>query len=158
MNVKLYTKTGDSGETSLVGGERVSKGNSIIDLYGELDELNSWIGLLNNYLDNNGTQDFLAEIQKSIFEFLTGVKDDFILKIESHIDDLENRLPSLTIFILPGGNLASSYSHIARTVCRRVERKAVLLRDGGVSLPKNSLIFLNRLSDYLFCLARSVNS
>ncbi len=172
--MKIYTKTGDLGETSLFGGQRVSKSHLRIDAYGTVDELNSYIGLIRDQAIATIHQDFLITIQKELFvlgAFLATPKEDEILKngkqrlaipsdrkkqidlLETEIDRLDAGLPQMTHFILPGGHTSVSYCHIARTICRRAERICVLLSENA---PVNSgvIVYLNRLSDYLFVLAR----
>ncbi len=171
---KIYTKKGDDGFTSLVGGQRVHKSEQMIEKYGEVDELNSHIGLLLFYMSDNEKLKIcitcLKNIQNRLFDLgsnlasrsedrsrfkLPQMNDKMIKSIESEIDRLDNDLAPLKNFILPGGNLAAAQAHICRTVCRRVER--VILRGDSTLLPPFSLEFINRLSDYLFVLARYLN-
>ncbi len=172
---KLYTKTGDEGETGLVSGNRTLKSDLRIDLYGELDELNSRIGYSCSLMPNdfNETIDFLHHVQSAIFDLgsnlacevenrakfnLPQISNEFVSEIETEIDKLDATLPALKNFILPGGCLISSSIHLCRTNARSVERKLVHYHQViGEELPGNSIIFLNRLSDYLFVLSRYVN-
>jgi cob(I)alamin adenosyltransferase len=155
-NMKIYTKKGDSGFTSLFDCTRISKSSELIDLIGDLDELNSFIGVINN-------PQILPDIQIWIFDLSTIIanpknKYSFdedltnIIFMENEIDKLTALLPKLSNFILPSGNI-----HIARAISRRCERKLVSIIDKYTHIPKNCLIFLNRLSDYLFTLARFDN-
>ena len=174
---KVYTKTGDDGETSLVSGTRASKADLRIDLYGDLDELNSRLGIAVAYLSTNTVfsheVDFLHQIQSTLFNLgsnmacemenrakykLPQVTAAFIEKIETEIDRMDAELPALKNFILPGGVIAAAELHVCRTEARAVERKAVKFHlESKEDLPENCGIFLNRLSDYFFILARYVN-
>lgn len=175
----LYTKTGDSGLTSLVSGNRISKSDLRINLYGEVDELNSIIGLCISYLKNcnfkNSEVNFelILKIQSSLFDLgsnlacelenrekfkLPKINPDLVQLIENEIDQLDQNLPKLKSFILPGGDQAASGLHLARTVCRRVERTLVSFENiNKGEIPENALMLLNRLSDYFFVLSRFVN-
>ena len=167
--MKIYTKKGDKGKTQLLGGTMVDKFDSKIEAYGNIDELNSFIGHIHDQDINKNHKKFLVFIQKqllnlgSIISFdgtkesikLPQVLTDDIQKIEREIDLIEERLPQLTQFILPSGHPISSLCHIARTVCRRAERGVVFLSNKGERYD-NAIQFLNRLSDYLFVLARVV--
>jgi cob(I)alamin adenosyltransferase len=165
--MKIYTKTGDEGETSLIGGYRVSKSDLRIESYGTVDELNSWLGLLVNYLPNERIEEMqnlqsllfsagamLASKSKEQKRPFSPIVEEDVLALEARIDDYENFLPSMTHFILPGGSKAAAQAHIARCVCRRAERIVVQLSRVDY-VDKQLLVFLNRLSDYLFCLARA---
>ena len=174
---KIYTKTGDKGETGLVSGTRIIKSDSRIDLYGELDELNSRIGVsaskLAQDLDFQQTVNYLHHIQSAIFDLgsnlacevenrakfnLPEITDEFIGDLELEIDRLDHELEPLKNFILPGGTVASASIHLCRTNARTVERKIIYYYETTKEeLPMNSMIFLNRLSDYFFVLARYVN-
>ncbi len=164
----IYTKTGDKGATSLVGGTRVSKSHVRLDVYGTSDELNSYIGWLRCVVEDNLNKDFLSYLQHKMFTigsyFATEteamdpkpasiIEPDDIEKIEREIDRLDLELPRIKKFILPGGNEPSSRAHICRTVSRRLERMAYHL-DNLHKVDNNILIFINRLSDYFFVLAR----
>ncbi len=167
--MKIYTKTGDKGETSLIGGARVPKYHLRIEGYGTIDELNSWVGLIR---DQNNAQDLitvLLEIQDRLFTIgsllasdpekgkmkLPELVDGDIQLLENEMDRMENSLPPLKSFVLPGGHPTVSYIHIARCVCRRAERLVVHLSAENEVDTKIS-IYLNRLSDYLFMLSRYV--
>lgn len=167
---KIYTKTGDKGETSLIGGTRVPKYHERIEAYGTLDELNSFIGLIRDQGIDDATKELLIEIQDRIFtaESLlaadpsTEVKslpllyEEDIKLLESAIDKMNESLPPLTSFILPGGHQAVSLSHVARCVCRRSERLTIKLVENNKETLQGEMVikYLNRLSDFLFVLAR----
>ena len=169
--MKIYTKKGDTGKTQLLGGTMVDKFDSKIEAYGNIDELNSFIGHIHDQDIDKNHKEFLIFIQKkllnlgSIISFdgrktsikLPQILTDDILKVERQIDLLEGRLPQLTQFILPSGHPVSSLCHITRTVCRRAERGVVFLSYKGEKHEK-AIQFLNRLSDYLFVLARVILS
>jgi cob(I)alamin adenosyltransferase len=167
--MKIYTKTGDKGQTSLIGGARVPKYHLRIEGYGTIDELNSWVGLIR---DQNIPQDLinvLLEVQDRLFTIgsllasdpekgkmkLPELVDGDIQLLENEMDRMENSLPPLKSFVLPGGHQTVSYIHIARCVCRRAERLVVHLSAENEVDTKIS-IYLNRLSDYLFMLSRYV--
>ncbi|MDO6803514.1 cob(I)yrinic acid a,c-diamide adenosyltransferase [Wenyingzhuangia sp. 1_MG-2023] len=172
--MKIYTKTGDSGETSLFGGKRVPKSDLRIDAYGTIDELNAYVGLLRDSVISSRHQDFLLEIQNNLFvvgAFLAtppesqikkngenrlkidNINEETLKKLEDEIDTLEAQLPTMTHFILPGGHTTVSHCHIARTICRRAERVCVQLQKNEI-VSADIIGYLNRLSDYLFVLAR----
>ena len=169
----IYTRTGDLGTTGLVGGTRIKKNDPRIHLYGEVDELNSCIGLAISFLTNDFEKNFLYEIQSSLFDLgsnlacekemrtkfrLPQIKDALIEKLEKEIDQMDSLLPSLKTFILPGGSHEASAFHVCRTVCRKVERKMVDFSDQhSKEIPESALRFINRLSDYFFTLARYTN-
>jgi cob(I)alamin adenosyltransferase len=179
--MKIYTGTGDKGKTSLFSGERVTKADPRIDAYGDLDELNSILGALAAHLSAEEKEEELtAELQQiqsdllhagtwlathpdsTAVESLKELPEDRISFLEKAIDRLDRNLPTLKGFILPGGQITAAWAHVARTVCRRSERKLVALikptLKGKTALQyRNLLIFLNRLSDYLFVLARYCN-
>ena len=167
-SIKIYTKTGDSGETGLFGGARVSKDDLRIEAYGTVDELNSFIGLLRDHLNDHEQYELLGEIQRKLFTIgsllaidpstdikLPGLEVDDITRLEDAIDYLESTLSPLKNFILPGGHPFVSICHINRSVCRRAERRVVSLSKLN---PVDPLIlkYLNRLSDYFFTLARRI--
>lgn len=174
---KVYTKTGDSGETGLVSGNRTLKSDLRIELYGELDELNSRIGLACSLLGSElkfiQVINFLHHIQSAIFDLgsnlacevdnrerynLPQISNEFIQDIELEIDKLDSELEPLKNFILPGGSIVSSSIHLCRTNARSVERKLVhYFNYTKEELPANSIVFLNRLSDYFFVLSRHTN-
>ena len=168
---RVYTKAGDQGQTALVGGQRVPKDSLRIDCYGTVDELNSVIGLVRTALDDSAAGDTLspimARVQNELFNLgaeLATPDDDrrarspavverHVQALEAEIDRLNDELPALKSFILPGGGWASSYFHLARTVCRRAERLVVALaRDESIG--EQALPYLNRLSDALFVFGR----
>lgn len=168
--MKIYTKTGDKGSTSLLSGKRVPKFNERINAYGTVDELNSHIGLLRSYDIPEESKRFLISIQNLLFTIgsnladdskdnkfnLPQITNDHIIKIEKEIDRLDEELAPLSSFILPGGNLTVAQSHICRTVCRRSEREIVTLSE-SVNVDVLIIQFLNRLSDYFFTLSRSLS-
>jgi cob(I)alamin adenosyltransferase len=174
--MKIYTKTGDKGQTSLFGGTRVPKYNIRIEAYGTTDELNAYIGLLRDQDINNHIKEILLKIQHDLFtlgamlatppekELLKSGKDRLKIEkindakiqlLEDEIDAMNEVLPPMTHFILPGGNPIVSYCHIARCICRRAERITTQLSDESTVNPQ-ILMYLNRLSDYLFVLARKL--
>ncbi|MCX8034720.1 MAG: cob(I)yrinic acid a,c-diamide adenosyltransferase [Candidatus Dojkabacteria bacterium] len=167
--MSIYTRTGDSGFTSLASGKRVKKDNPRIDLCGEIDEFNSHLGYLNYLLSREKTghevisnirwiQSILFDIGAEVAGFdQASIDNNDIIHIEKSIDKIEGQLPKLTNFILPGGCEAASHTHICRAVCRRVERKIVKINVKREIIRKEILIFFNRLSDYLFVLARYLN-
>jgi len=166
--MKLYTKTGDEGQTGLIGGTRVSKNDIRIEAYGTVDELNSFIGLLTTYQLKTEDVKFLRTIQNNLFtvgsylatdtskvslQQVSILKSDCIEQIEKEIDRIDAVLPKLSSFILPGGSQSGSLSHVCRTITRRAERR---LFDVNSIYPVDSqiLIYFNRLSDYFFALSR----
>lgn len=168
--MKIYTKTGDTGQTSLIGGRRVSKADHRIEAYGTVDELNSWIGLVRDQPVNEPRRALLKEIQDRLFTIGATLATDpekatkkaipdllptDIGRLEDAMDAMEAELPELRKFILPGGHPSVSYTHLARTVCRRTERLVIAL---GQESPVDELVvqYLNRLSDYLFVLSRKM--
>jgi cob(I)alamin adenosyltransferase len=163
--MKIYTKTGDSGKTSLYGGKRVYKSEALVDVYGSVDELNSWIGLLISSMDNPEKQSFLQQIQAdllSIGSVLAGWESELgfiatrVTEMEVEIDAMEVDLPALQNFILPGGTVLSAHIHIVRSICRRVERQVVALSQRE-KVDAQIIQYLNRLSDLFFVLARFIN-
>ena len=165
---KIYTKGGDKGKTSLVGGSRVSKSNDIIDAIGNVDELNALLGLVVCDLKKPFIST-LKDIQNDLFDIgadlatpinkkgtVLRINKDYIVYLEKEIDKINNNLPTLSSFILPGGNKVSSIIHLARTVNRRCERSVVKLNEKQ-KVNVEVLKYLNRLSDYLFVLARALN-
>jgi cob(I)alamin adenosyltransferase len=178
--MKIYTGTGDRGKTSLFSGERVSKSSPRLEAYGDLDELNSVIGAVAALLDRrqSGLKEELQVIQALLLEsgawlattpgtastrFLKPFTGDPANLLEAAIDRMNASLPELKHFILPGGHLSASLAHVARTVCRRTERRVIELveyedgESGATETMQHILVFINRLSDYLFVLARSCN-
>ena len=170
----VYTKTGDSGETSLFTGERVKKNHHFVDFYGEIDELNAHIGLCISLIhqEDYKTYDFLIEVQKQLFVFgniiafgekrdakaesrVPSLEKEIVRAIELEIDRLDSELPALKSFILPSGSNSIAITHVCRTICRRVERKGVCLLETFTDNKfKIILKYLNRLSDYFFILGR----
>ncbi|HNS16466.1 MAG TPA: cob(I)yrinic acid a,c-diamide adenosyltransferase [Bacteroidales bacterium] len=165
--IKIYTKTGDAGETSLIGGKRVPKFDPRIEAYGTVDELNSYLGLLRDLHIDKHSREILLEIQDRLFtaESLLAAEDpaDFshvphlheedVVLLEKEMDAMSRDLPQLVSFILPGGHPVVSHCHIARCICRRAERLVIKLAQ---EKPVDQLVikYLNRLSDYLFILSR----
>jgi cob(I)alamin adenosyltransferase len=168
--MKIYTLTGDDGTTSLSGGRRVPKHSKRVDAYGSVDELIAWFGLLRDCSDNLHRTELLIYIQNQLMNCAATLAydnkkanskmilpdPDCISVIEKEIDLMEEVLPPLGNFILPGGNILVSYCHIARCVCRRAER-AVLRLNRTEESPEIVRKFLNRLSDYLFVLSRKIS-
>lgn len=169
MAMKIYTKTGDKGSTSLIGGTKVPKSHLRIEAYGTVDELNSHIGLCRDLLTDNAIRKLLQEIQDRLFTIgsslacdpekeprmrLPDLKESDITLLEKAIDSMNESLPEMKNFILPGGHPAVSHLHIARCVCRRAERCVVRLEMEYPESDSLTLKYLNRLSDYFFVLAR----
>jgi cob(I)alamin adenosyltransferase len=170
--MKIYTKTGDTGHTSLAKGGRVLKSDVRVEMYGTCDELNSNLGLVLSFLENDET--LIKEInliQNLLFEIgseLAGYKNEEnnqsaitqldIEHIEKSIDSLEEKLVPLKSFILPGGSKSASFLHVSRTICRRLERIMVLANSNNVEIFSPTLIYINRLSDFLFVASRYANS
>jgi cob(I)alamin adenosyltransferase len=167
---KIYTRTGDKGQTSLIGGTRVPKFHPRIEAYGTIDELNSYIGLIRDSLEDEHYREILLEIQDRLFTAeslialdpeaevkikLPMLEDQDIALLEREIDRMNENLPELSSFILPGGHPIVSYCHIARTICRRAERNTIRLSQAQ-SVEEKVIRYLNRLSDYLFVLARQL--
>lgn len=165
--MKIYTKTGDKGQTSLIGGTRVPKHHLRIEAYGTVDELNSYIGLIRDQPIDEHAFNSLVEIQDRLFTIgsslasdpekskmkIPDLKEEDVLFLEKEMDKMNEKLPELRAFILPGGHTTVSFCHIARCVCRRAERLSVHLAEE--SFVSDLLVkYLNRLSDYLFVLAR----
>ncbi|MFD1258831.1 cob(I)yrinic acid a,c-diamide adenosyltransferase [Mucilaginibacter terrae] len=167
--MKIYTKTGDKGFTSLIGGSRVAKYHIRIESYGTVDELNAYLGLIADQDILPHHQQILKQIQERLFTIGASLaadpdKPDIIKPdlttadidlLEQEMDMMDKQLPPLKHFILPGGNNAISYCHVARCVCRRTERITVQLAEES-SVDENVIVYLNRLSDYLFMLARQI--
>jgi cob(I)alamin adenosyltransferase len=168
MALKIYTKTGDKGTTSLIGGTKVFKSDLRIEAYGTVDELNSYIGLCKDLYEDKKSVTVLQEIQDRLFTIgsslacdpekepkmqIPDLKDSDVSLLETEIDRMNETLPVMKNFILPGGHPTVSHIHIARCVCRRAERCAVRLSETGGVEPV-IIQYLNRLSDYLFVLAR----
>jgi cob(I)alamin adenosyltransferase len=167
--MKIYTKTGDKGLTSLIGGARVPKHHLRIESYGTVDELNSYIGLIRDQQIQDEDKATLKEIQDRLFTVgallasdpeksrmkVPDLNDEDISLLEQEMDRMDEVLPALKHFVLPGGNTTASYCHVARCVCRRAERMVVHLNEDEY-VNENVIIYLNRLSDYLFTLSRKV--
>jgi cob(I)alamin adenosyltransferase len=169
MAMKIYTKTGDKGTTSLIGGAKVSKAHLRIEAYGTVDELNSYLGLCKDLLTDTGGKAILQEIQDHLFTIgaalacdpeketkmkIPDLKEEDILLLEKEIDKMEETLPPMKSFILPGGHPTVSHIHIGRCICRRAERCCVRLEAEEHDVESIIMKYLNRLSDYLFVLAR----
>jgi len=168
---KIYTKGGDKGTTSLLGGTRVPKYHEKIEAYGTVDELTSFIGLIRDQDIDVHYKDVLIEIQNKLFTAeafiaadkpentvgLPKITEEDILFLESEIDNMNEYLPELKSFILPGGHSTVSYCHIARTICRRAERLTIKLID-KYKIDQIIVKYLNRLSDYLFVLSRKLSN
>jgi len=175
--MKIYTKTGDTGSTALFGGTRVKKYNLRIESYGTVDELNSYIGLIKDQDISDINKSYLLKIQNELFTLgamlatppeketlksgkqrlnIPKIDETSILFLENKIDEIDEELPQMTHFILPGGHQTVSFCHIARCVCRRAERLSVELNDQE-KINTNIIVYLNRLSDYLFMLARKLS-
>ena len=176
--MKIYTKTGDSGTTSLYGGTRVKKYNLRIESYGTVDELNSYIGLIKDQDISDANKNSLLKIQNELFTLgsmlatppeketlkngkerlnIPKIDESAVLFLENEIDRMDATLPQMTHFILPGGHQAVSFCHVARCVCRRAERLSVALNDQE-TINNDIIKYLNRLSDYLFTLARKLSN
>ncbi len=171
---KLYTKTGDDGTTGLFSGKRVSKHHVRIKAYGTVDELNAWIGLIRNDKIAAETNSFLIKIQNELMVIASQLADDTsektpklsgkivpiafenVTEIESEIDKINNELPELKNFIIPGGHVLIAYTHLARCTCRRAERFITELK-GEEDVSNVIIAYINRLSDYLFILARKLS-
>lgn len=174
--MKIYTKTGDKGETSLYGGTRTSKASARVECYGTIDELNACIGVAKSHIEN---EKLIAQLKKIQFDLFTLgsesatpadklmlangkprlpliITDEETLELEKWIDEMDAEIPPLQFFILPGGGKAATFLHVARTVCRRAERGMIELSETDDVRPE-LIRYLNRLSDYLFILARYVS-
>jgi cob(I)alamin adenosyltransferase len=169
MALKIYTKTGDQGKTSLLGGTKIPKSHIRIESYGNVDELNSFTGLLKDMVTDEGVIRVLKEIQDRLFTIgsslatdpqkepgmqIPDLKEEDVLYLENEIDRMNDRLPVMKSFILPGGHPTVSTAHICRCVCRRAERGCVNLQEHKEYLDPMVIKYLNRLSDYFFVLAR----
>lgn len=169
--MKIYTKTGDKGTTALFGGKRVSKADLRIETYGTVDELNAYLGLVRDQKVNTGRKNTLVEIQDRLFTIgsilatepgntkvkVPALSESDVLFLENEIDAMEEKLPPMKSFVLPGGHPSVSVCHVARTVCRRAERLVIAL---NAQEKTDELItkYLNRLSDYLFVLSRKMTA
>jgi len=174
--MKIYTKTGDKGKTSLFGGTRVPKYDLRIEAYGTVDELNSYIGLIRDQQIDTHTSEILLKIQHELFTIgsmlatppekkvlkngkerlnISKINTQSVKLLENEMDKMNEELPEMTHFILPGGHTTVSFCHITRCICRRAERITTQLSDES-SIEPQTLMYLNRLSDYLFVLARKL--
>lgn len=171
MAIKIYTKTGDLGKTSLIGGTKVPKSHLRIEAYGTVDELNSYIGLTNDLINDEHSKIVLKEIQDRLFTIgsslacdpdaapamkIPDLKEEDITLLEREIDAMNEVLPVMKSFILPGGHVAVSTAHITRCICRRAERLCVNMQEHELFVDPLVIKYLNRLSDHLFVLARYV--
>ncbi len=182
MKSNVYTRTGDAGQTSLIGGTRVSKTDLRLEAYGTVDELNAQLGLLHTYLADPTTDESVAaaravdaalllRVQSDLFSVGASLATDtsklpprptaiitpeMVSELEQAIDRIESQLPPLRLFILPGGGRAAAVAHVCRTVCRRAERRILALAEQADVAPE-LLAYVNRLSDYLFVLSRKLN-
>ncbi len=172
MAQKIYTKTGDLGKTSLIGGTKVSKSNIRIETYGTIDELNSYIGLVSDHCNDGHSKNILKEIQDRLFTIgsslacdpdkeqklkIPDLKEADITLLEREIDAMNETLPEMKHFILPGGHIGVSTIHVTRCVCRRAERWCVNMQEQNLFVEPLIIKYLNRLSDYLFVLARYIS-
>ena len=168
---KVYTRGGDMGKTSLVGGQRVSKASARLEAYGTVDELSSHLGLLAAMMDDDAEKDMIIRIQNCLFNVCTNLATDQeqtplypsaylpegeIEKLEQKVDEIMQLLPERQGFVLPGGTKEAAQAHVCRTVCRRAERRIVALSEVAQITP-SILQYVNRLSDYLFVLAKKIN-
>ena len=169
MAIKIYTRTGDQGKTSLIGGTKVPKSHLRIDSYGTVDELNSFIGLTSDHLTDEHTRHILKEIQDRLFTIgsslacdpekeplmkIPDLKESDVELLEQEIDIMTEALPPMKWFILPGGHVSVSTTHVTRCVCRRAERICVHMLDNDMFVDPLVIKYLNRLGDYLFILSR----
>ena len=167
----IYTRTGDKGKTSLVGGTRVSKIHVRLEAYGTVDELNSHLGLLHTYLTAEEDRKTILWIQHKLFSvgsylatdqtnttlrIESQIADEDILRLERAIDEADAQLPPLRAFVIPGGSRGAAVCQVCRTVCRRTERRILAMAEEH-EVTENVSVFINRLSDYLFVLARKIN-
>ncbi len=173
MKKSIYTRTGDTGMTSLVGGHRVKKTHARLEAYGSVDELNSQIGLLASYIEKSSIRRFLQTIQSRLFvigSYLatdtsateprkqSTVTGEMVAELEQAIDRIDSELPPLRLFVLPGGTRCACVCHVCRTICRRAERRILALQDElEQELDANVIAYINRLSDYFFVFARQQN-
>lgn len=170
--MKIYTKTGDKGTTSLIGGERVPKCCDRLESYGTIDELNSHIGVLETYCKDKQDKDFLTTVQNTLFVVggylatdnsnhavmeSTTVTEEMVRSVETEIDRLQEIVPPLKYFVLPGGSRPAAYAHVCRTVCRRAERCILRLCSNNIVVDEKVIAYINRLSDYFFALSRKLN-
>ncbi|MDW7694184.1 cob(I)yrinic acid a,c-diamide adenosyltransferase [Flammeovirgaceae bacterium SG7u.111] len=168
--MKIYTKTGDKGTTSLLGGKRVSKAHARIDAYGTVDELNSYVGLVRDQKSNEGRKELLVQIQERLFTlgsslaadpekdklFVPDIYESDIETLETAMDEMDSQLPPMKNFVLPGGHQSVSFCHLARVVCRRAERLCIKLSESE-EVDDKVVRYLNRLSDFFFVLGRKMS-
>ncbi len=169
MALKIYTKTGDLGKTSLIGGTKVPKSHIRIEAYGTIDELNSHIGLLTDQLKHEHTRTLLKEIQDRLFTIgsslacdpereplmkIPDLKEADVTLLETEIDKMNDVLPAMRFFVLPGGHVSISQAHVCRCVCRRAERLCVNMQEHDLFVEPLVIKYINRLSDYLFVVSR----
>ena len=167
--MKIYTRTGDSGQTSLVGGKRVPKTHPRLEAYGTVDELSSHLGLLSSLLTDEHHRDVILSVQQTLFDLSAilateaeskwqpePLPESLVERLEAEIDALQQKVPVMRAFIIPGGSQAASQAHVCRTVCRRAERCILALAE-EIDVSAEVLRYVNRLSDYLFVLARHLN-
>ncbi len=170
---KLYTRKGDDGTTGLLSGKRLSKHHIRIKAYGTVDELNAWVGMIRNFKTDKNTDKTLVKIQQELMIIASQLSDDTTFEVsklvkildpiseeevkhlEDQIDQINNELPELKNFVIPGGHMLVSYAHLARCTCRRAERFVTELNEIE-NLPQIIIAYINRLSDYLFMLARKL--
>jgi cob(I)alamin adenosyltransferase len=168
--MKVYTKKGDRGETSLVGGQRVPKNHIRVEAYGTIDELISAIGIIRASETDSYYKKFIFEIQNKLMNIaailasegdtvkkMPEISSDDIVILENEIDEITERLPKLNYFVIPGGNMRESFVHLSRSICRRAERIIVSLTGEGYQVPEFLEAYINRLSDFLFTYARKLN-
>lgn len=171
--MKIYTKTGDKGQTSLLRGGRVAKHHPRVEAYGTFDELNSLVGYVRSINGDEDLEAVLADLQPRLHRLCSDVaapldrteadakiprmREQDVTHLEQGIDRMDEEIPTLTHFILPGGSPAGAALHMARTVCRRGERRLTELMEAGEAINEQALMFVNRLSDFLFTLARWAN-
>ena len=168
--MRVYTRTGDDGTSGLIGGTRVEKYDLHLESYGTVDELNSWIGLILTQSVDPDTKELLRTVQNNLFVIgarlatdlsktdlsaRLPLKEESIVKLENEMDRVLDQLPPMEHFVLPGGSVTISYCHLARTVCRRAERRVCQLAK-ETDVPPELIKYLNRLSDYLFVLSRKI--
>ncbi len=162
--MKIYTKTGDKGQTGLFSGKRLSKAHPRVEAYGTVDELNSFVGLLRDHVSDSTIREQLLRQQHHLFALGAALADDrpgqayqvpenAAPDLEKSMDEMNEALPKMTHFILPGGAPAIAHAHVCRTVCRRAERRVVELSD-AVELDPSIVVYINRLSDWFFVLSR----
>ena len=169
MAQKIYTKTGDEGKTSLIGGTKVSKSHRRIEAYGTVDELNSYVGLCSDILQSHSIEHILSEVQDRLFTIgstlacdpeketklsIPDLHEEDVVLLEKEMDRMNETLAPMRSFILPAGHIAISHLHVARCICRRAERATVRMQKRGIGVEQIVVKYLNRLSDYLFILAR----